>query len=251
MIQRILLTAALLMLIGNQAAFGEAKPDRAMKKVKKAISAEARAQKKADAWNWTKKDIVDEIRDLHTRVTWLKYMKEKHNIYIGRVRENIANLEFKKAEALKVREQLDPYLEEIVNRLAEFVGEDLPFLPDERERRLKFLKDSLNDYQIQLSEKLRRVFEALQVETTYGKMVSSIDTTLNLSGGDTQVTVLRLGRVAMFYLSLDGTQIGLWNDETKQWEPISEQFIRPIRRLLDMAERKRSVELTEIPLGAL
>ncbi len=242
---------ALLMLIGNQTAFGEANPDKAIRKVKKAISAEAKAQKKADEWNWTKKDILDEIRDLKTRVTWLQYMKEKHSIYIARVKENIANLEFKKMEALKVREQLDPYLEEVVDRLEEFVGKDLPFLPDERERRLKFLKDSLNDYQIHLSEKLRRVFEGLQVETMYGKMVSSTDTTLNLSGSDTQVTVLRLGRVAMFYLSLDGTQIGRWNDKTKQWEPIPEKFIRPIRRLLEMAERKRTVELTEIPLGAL
>lgn len=251
MIQRILVTMALLMLIGNQTAFGETNPDKAIQKVKTAISAEAKAQKKADEWNWTKKDILDEIRDLKTRVTWLQYMKEKHNIYIARVKENIANLEFKKMEARKVREQLDPYLEEVVGRLEEFVGKDLPFLPDERERRLKFLKDSLNDYQIQLSEKLRRVFEGLKVETMYGKMVSSTDMTLNLSGSDTQVTVLRLGRVAMFYLSLDGTQIGRWNDKTKQWEPIPEKFIRPIRRLLEMAERKRTVELTEIPLGAL
>lgn len=250
MIQRILLSMALLMLFGSQVAFGQS-PDSVQRKVSKAIDREAKAQKKADDWSWDKRDLVDEIRDLKTRVTWLQYQEEKHEIYIVRVKKNIADLEFKKAEALKVREQLDPFLEKVVTRLAVFVAEDLPFLPDERQRRISFLKDSLNDYQLLLSEKLRRVFEGVQVETLYGKMVTSTDTTLNLGGSDTQVSLLRLGRVAMYYLSLDGTQVGRWNDETKDWETLDEDFVRPIRRVLEMAERKRSVELIELPLGAL
>lgn len=250
MIPRVLLIVALLMLIGAPMAAGQT-PDQVHQKVSKAIDAEARAQKKADDWSWDKRDLIDEIRDLKTRITWLQYQEEKHDIYIKRVKQNIADLEFKKAEALKVREQLDPYLEEVVGRLKEFVSNDLPFLPDERDRRLRFLADSLNDYQLKMSEKLRRVFEGLQVETTYGRMFSSMDTTLNLSGSDTQVTLLRLGRVTMFYLSLDGTQIGRWNDETRQWEALPEKYIRPIRRGLEIAERKRSVELIDIPLGAL
>lgn len=250
MIQRILLSMALLMLFGSQVAFGQS-PDSVQRKVSKAIDREAKAQKKADDWSWDKRDLVDEIRDLKTRVTWLQYQEEKHEIYIVRVKKNIADLEFKKAEALKVREQLDPFLEKVVTRLAVFVAEDLPFLLDERQRRISFLKDSLNDYQLLLSEKLRRVFEGVQVETLYGKMVTSTDTTLNLGGSDTQVSLLRLGRVAMYYLSLDGTQVGRWNDETKDWETLDEDFVRPIRRVLEMAERKRSVELIELPLGAL
>lgn len=250
MIQRILLSMALLMLFGSQVAFGQS-PASVQRKVSKAIDREAKAQKKADDWSWDKRDLVDEIRDLKTRVTWLQYQEEKHEIYIVRVKKNIADLEFKKAEALKVREQLDPFLEKVVTRLAVFVAEDLPFLLDERQRRISFLKDSLNDYQLLLSEKLRRVFEGVQVETLYGKMVTSTDTTLNLGGSDTQVSLLRLGRVAMYYLSLDGTQVGRWNDETKDWETLDEDFVRPIRRVLEMAERKRSVELIELPLGAL
>jgi len=250
MIQKTLLTVALLLLIGVPMAIGQS-PDSVHRSVGEAIDAEAKAQKKADDWSWKKQDFIDEIRDLKYRVTWLQYQKEKHDIYIARVKENIADLEFKKAETLKVREQLDPYLEEVVNRLKAFVDNDLPFLPGERKRRLAFLTDSLNDYQLQLSEKLRRVFEGVQIETTYGRMFASNDTTLNLAGSDTQVTLLRLGRVGMYYLSLDGTQAGRWDDETQQWEALPENYIRPIGRGLDIAERKRSVELIDLPLGAL
>jgi len=250
MIQRVLLTAMLLMLIGSPVAIGQS-PEDVHQKVGKAIDVESRVQKRADDWSWDKEDLVLEIRDRKTRVTWLQYQKEKHRIYIQRVKENIADLQFKKAEALKVREQLDPYLEEVVGRLRSFVAADLPFLPEERELRLNHLTDSLNDYQLQLSEKLRRVLEGLQVETTYGRAFESIDTVLNLDGSDTQVTLLRLGRVTMYYVYLDGTQAGRWNPETLQWDTLPESFIRPIRRGLDIAERKRSVELIEIPLGAL
>ncbi len=70
MIQRVLLSMALLMLFGSQVAFGQS-PDSVQKKVLKAIDREAKAQKKADDWSWDKRDLVDEIRDLKTRVTWL------------------------------------------------------------------------------------------------------------------------------------------------------------------------------------
>lgn len=251
MVQKITLTLALLIFFAGQTALGQS-PKEVHQKVSKAIERESKAQKKADDWSWDKKDLIDELRDLKTRVTWLKYQKEKHNIYIKRVKQNIADLEFKKAEALRVREQLDPYLEQVVNQMDEFIQKDMPFLPEERQRRLNFLRENvLNNYQLEMSEKLRQVLEALQVETKYGSNVLSMDTTLDLSGADTQVTLLLLGRVAMYYLSLDGQHVGRWNGETRQWEELPEHFSRPIRRLLDMADRKRTVELIEIPLGAL
>jgi hypothetical protein len=251
MVQKITLSLALLIFFAGYTALAQS-PEEVHQTVSKAIERESKAQKKADDWSWDKKDMIDEIRDLKTRVTWLKYQKEKHTVYIKRVKQNIADLEFKKAEALRVREQLDPYLEQVVNQLDEFVKQDMPFLPEERQKRLRFLRENvLDNYQLEMSEKLRQVLEALQVETKYGSNVLSMDTTLNLSGADTQVTLLILGRVAMFYLSLDGSRVGQWNRETGQWEDLPQHFDRPIRRLLDMADRKRTVELIEIPLGAL
>jgi hypothetical protein len=251
MVQKIILTLALLMFLAGYTALAQS-PEEVHQRVSKAIEAEATAQKKADDWSWNKKDLIDQIRDLKTRVTWLKYQKDKHDVYIKRVKQNIADLEFKKAEALRVREQLDPYLEQVVNELDEFVKNDMPFLTEERQRRLTFLRENvLNNYQLEMSEKLRQVLEALQVETKYGSNVLSMDTTLNLKGADTEVTLILLGRVTMFYLTLDNAHVGRWDKETRQWEQLPDRFIRPIRRLLDIADRKRIVELIELPLGAL
>jgi hypothetical protein len=163
------------------------------------------------------------------------------------------DLEQKKADLNKLREQLEPYLENVIVRLEAFVDEDLPFLPEERQRRIAALKRSLNNYNLPLSEKLRRVFsEGLQIETEYGRMVETVeDQTLNINGTQTQVTIFRLGRVGMFYMSLDESQIGSYNAERQLWEPLDNDLTRSIKRGIDIGQRKRTAEIIDLPLGAL
>ncbi len=78
-------------------------------------------------------------------------------------------------------------------------------------RRIQFLRDSLDDYHLQLSEKLRRVFEALLVETEYGQNVSTSTQELMINGTPTQVTIFRLGRAALYYQTTDGSEVGIWD----------------------------------------
>ncbi len=249
MIKQVVLIASVLFLVVNQAAFG-ANTKKVEKKVKDAIQVESKAQAKADDWNADKDDLVNEIRDLQTRLTWLEYQKGKHKVYVQGLKENIAELEAKKLEARKLRENLEPYLDEVISRIETFIAQDMPFLEAERQQRLSFLHNTLNDYHLDLGEKLRRVFEALGVEATYGKMVTASDETLNIDGEDTEVTIFRLGRMAMYYQTLDKEKIGKWNFDSRQWEPMSKDFARQIRHAIEMAMRERSVQLIQLPLGA-
>ena len=256
MIKRILLTTALLMFLGslNVFVFGQEDPQDVHQKVSGAITTEQNAQNKADDWNAEKERILDEIRDLKYKVTWLQYRQEKNKIYIREAEENIKNLEFEKEEILTLRERLEPYLEEVVKRLESFIAEDLPFLPEERQKRLDNLWSSLNNYNVPLSEKLRRVLEeGLLIETQYyGQGIEAIeDETLNIGGNDTQVTLFRLGRLLLLYMSIDGTQIGIYNRETRQWEALPDNLTRNVSRILDIAQRRRTAEIVELPLGAL
>jgi len=250
MIRRIMLCTAVSLLMLQQGAFG-ATPKKVEKKMVKAIEVEAKAQVKSDDWNVDKDDLVNEIRELRTRLTWLKYQKAKHIIYVKGLNDNIATLEAKKLEARQLRENLEPYLDEVVARLEEFIIEDMPFSQEERQLRLSFLRNTLIDYQLDLGEKLRRVFEALGVEATYGKMVIATDEALNIDGTDTEVTIFRIGRMAMYYQTLDKEKIGKWNTVTKEWEPLSKDFSRQMRHAVEMANRERSVQLIQLPLGAI
>ena len=80
----------------------------------------------------------------------------------------------------RLRQGLEPYLDEVIERLAGFIEQDLDFLTEERNMRLQFISDSVNDYHITMSEKLNRVLEALTVETEYGRSVEVIPETLEI-----------------------------------------------------------------------
>jgi len=253
MIQRILLIMILLGFFAGHSALAQTDPQKVSDKVSQAIGTESNAQEKTDEWLWDKKDLIDEIRDLKISITWHQYRQEKNRIHIAGVKENIANLESATDEIHILRERLEPYLEDVVTRMEAFIESDLPFLADERQLRLQALKESLNNYNVSLSEKLRRVFaEGLQIETEYGLAVEAIeDQTLTINGNETEVIIFRLGRVLMVYRTLDGTQIGRWNHETKQWESLPESLNRNIRWALDIAQRKRTAEIVELPLGVV
>ena len=252
MVKRILLFSGVLLLMANVAAFAQADLERTENQMNSAIEREGKAQKKVDNWTVKKEDLVSEIRTIQTTNTWLNYQIQKYGLYINKLNREIALLNSKKLEARKVREGLEPYLEkEVLVRLEKFIASDLPFYKEVRDQGLKDARGTMNDPHSTLAEKLGQVLSILEIEANYGKEVGTSDVTLVIAGKETEVTVLRFGRVAMFYISLDGKKIGRWNDQTRAWEPLPKKFEREINRALQMARRERTIDLINIPVGAM
>lgn len=216
-----------------------------------AVTTEASAQKQYQAWADQKEGMAAEIRDMKAMDSWLEFQNRKYSKYIKKQKTVIAELNRRKEEAKRIRMELEPFLETVVDRLAQFVDEDLPFLGEERARRIQFLQASLDDYRLGLSEKLRRVFEALLVETEYGRTVSTTTQELDINGKPAQVSIFRLGRTALFYQTADGTGAGVWDRSTERWQPLDHGHVRTLRRAKDMADRKRAVELLDLPMGGI
>lgn len=252
MIKRILLSTAVLLLMTNFTAFAQADLERTENQMKSAIQREDQAQRKVEGWIAEKEDLVAEIRTIQTTNTWLDYQIQKYSIYINKLNKEIALLNTKKLEARKVREGLEPYLEnEVLVWLEQYIESDSPFYKAVRAQGVRDVKHTMNDPHSTLAEKLRQVLSVLEIEANYGKEVGTSDVTLIIDGKETEVTVLRFGRVAMFYISLDGKKIGRWNDQTRVWEPLPKGFGREINRALQMAKRERTIDLIYIPVGAM
>lgn len=215
-----------------------------------AVETEIAAQKEADAWSMEKQQVIGEIRQLKTRLEWLSYQNKKYAAYIATEKRAIEELERKDAKMRNLRKGLEPFLDKTIERLAGFVEEDLDFLQEEREQRLSFLKDSVNDYHLSMSEKLQRVLEALNVEAEYGRTIEVETRSLSLAEvGRVEADVLRVGRIAVIYRSLDGKRVGRMNPGTGGWEPVDETFSRAIRDTIEMARQQKSVELVDLPIG--
>lgn len=236
-------------LLVTTSALGSTQAKAVHEQATKAVAIEAKAQKQYQNWADLKAQESDEIREMKATDAWLEFQNRKYSRYVKKQEGVIAELKRRKEEAKRIKMELEPFLETIVNQLETFVNTDLPFLAEERTHRIQFLRDSLDDYHLELSEKLRRVFEALLIETEYGQNVSTSTQELMINEAPTQVTIFRLGRAALYYQTSDGSELGIWDKQSNSWKNLDPTYALTLHRATDMAERKRAVELLKLPLG--
>ena len=156
-IRAIPIAAFLLVLAGFQMAWAAGskpkaapEPEVVERAVKAAIVQGQKTQKKVEEFAPQRAALLGEISELKTRKRWLDHQVKKFSGYVRRQEETLAELERKRTELLKINRDLEPYLDELVNRLVDFIDQDLVFLEQERAKRTAFLKRSLGDYHLPL-----------------------------------------------------------------------------------------------------
>ena len=214
-----------------------------------AVKAEQEAGAEAEAWAGEREALRQEIRQAKGELKWLGRQNRRYENYIQRQEEAVSELERRRKELERIKVELEPYLDEVVDSLAAFIQSDLEFLAQERADRAAFLRRSLSDYHLGLSEKLRRVMEALIVEAGYGDGVEKAEAEIEIDGQRVWVDLLRVGRLALYYKTPDGRRLGWRPAGAADWSDLPAARGRDLSRALEMAQRRRAVELVNLPLG--
>ena len=221
-------------------------PDEPMRS---ALKEQQRVQEEVRTWSQEKRALVQEILSLRTEEKWLELQNEQYGAYVQQKEQAIARLKEQEEVARSLRKELEPYLVQVVDTLQAEVKSDLPFLGQERRDRLQFIDQSLTEYGVSLSERLRRVLEALSVEAGYGTSVEVTGREVKVQGTDTYAQVLRIGRVGLVYVTPDGQAAGMWNDRDQTWESLSPDAAREVQKAVDILQERRVAELVTLPLG--
>lgn len=145
-------------------------------------------------------------------------------------------------------EDLMPLMLRMVNTLERFIEADLPFALDERRARVDALKGTLGDGEASLTEQFRKVVEAYQAEVAYGRGLNSRRTQLDVDGSQQVVDTLRVGRVALFFLTLDGEQAAMWNPDTQRWDELPATERPAVRQGIRIARQNVAPELLTLPM---
>ncbi|MFP4285156.1 MAG: DUF3450 domain-containing protein [Desulfovermiculus sp.] len=219
--------------------------------VQEALQKQQAVQKEVQAWSEEKRALVQEILSMQTEKKWLELQNEQHAAYIEQKENSIDRLEEQEEVAKSLRMELEPYLSEVVDKLEARVEADLPFLPQEREDRLQFIEQSLTEYGVSLSERLRRVLEAVSVEAGYGTSVEVNDRELDIDGSPVQAQVVRLGRVGLLYVTPDGGSAGMWDRKEQEWKSLDQDRAKEVQKTVDIIQERRVAELVTLPLGQL
>ena len=159
------------------------------------------------------------------------------------------SLERQKLESLRIQKEILPFLQSVQARLESLVETDAPFLQKERNTRLKKLKHVMEDIDVSIAEKFRKIMEALTVEAEYGTTIEVYQEKIALGENEVLGNIFRLGRVSMFFLSLDKGSAALFNVAENQWVALDETYIPALEASVEMAAKRRPVELISLPLG--
>ncbi len=208
-------------------------------------------QQQEDAWAREKDDLVRRYRLAASRIEWLQEQQDARQRRVQAVEARVAELERRLREADRLEGSLQDTLQMILGRLEQSVHGSLPFLPQERAFRLQTLREDLARSDLVPAEKLRRLLEALQVETGYGSTVEVYQDKIEVDGVPVYADVLRLGRVALFWMTPDRKQGGVYDQGRSQWVAAGSGERRSIALAMDMAARVRPVELTDLPVGRI
>lgn len=144
--------------------------------------------------------------------------------------------------------ELLPLMQRMLDSLEQFVALDLPFLPEERGERIVQLRDLMLRADVSIAEKYRRLIEAYQIESDYGRTLEAWRGSLEQDDRIRVVDFLRLGRVMLFYQSLDGREQGVWDAQTQSWTALPKAYRRTMEQGMRMARQQQTPMMLRLPL---
>ncbi len=164
---------------------------------------------------------------------------------------DIHNFNASLKNAATLEKHLLPLLLRRVDTLEHFVSSDMPFRKAEREAHIQSLYALLERPDKTIADKFREVLASYQREEEYGRTLESYQQDFVLSGQEHVVDILRIGRIALLYLTKDGKQCGAWDSQVGQWRALeNELYLHSIRQGLRIARHQAAPELLIVPIPA-
>jgi predicted RNase H-like nuclease (RuvC/YqgF family) len=208
------------------------------------------AQQRIDEVSDRSRELLDAYRAELKLVEGLETYVEMLDRQLEGQRREVETLKASIGDVAVIERQILPLMSRMIDTLEEFVRLDLPFLLEERTRRVEKLRGLLGRSDVTVAEKCRRVFEAYQIETEYGRTIEAYKGKLVLGEGTFDADFLRIGRTALLYQTVGGEQLGYWDIPSGGWQPLEAV---PYRRLLEkglkVARQEVAPELITIPLN--
>ena len=148
----------------------------------------------------------------------------------------------------KTNQRIVPFMLRMIDGLENFIQLDLPFLQAERKSRLDNLKITMDRGDVSTSEKFRLIIEAYKTELEYGRTIESYRDNILIEGIETSADFLRIGRIALTYLTVDGSKGGYWDTNTSSWEEATSSIKRSTADALKVASKQAPPALIKIPV---
>lgn len=204
-----------------------------------------KSQLKIDNLADEKSQMLAKYRELLRQTDSLRTYNDQLEKLVSSQKKELRSIDEQLFNIENTQREIVPLMLKMIETMVQFVELDLPFLPEERQQRIVQLQTLMERADVTIAEKYRRILEAYQVEIEYGRTIEAYQGDLIV--GDTARTVdfLRIGRVSLYYLTLDGLEAGIWNN--KQWQRLDNRYRAAIEQGLKVAKKQLPPDLLVLP----
>lgn len=216
----------------------------------KADSAAAESQKRISKLaDETARDL-QRFRVATQRLESLEIYNRQLSKLIDSQNDEIQSVKRQTEEIEAIETGVLPLMITMTDTLGKIVTSDLPFLSEERENRVTNLRELIDRADVTAGEKYRRIMEAYLIEVDYGRTIEAYRGELPENQGVRTVDFLRIGRIGLYYQTLDGEESGRWNPGKESFEILESGARRQIQLGIRVARKQSPPELLSLPINA-
>lgn len=215
------------------------------------LATERATQEQLDDWAVQRSALQTRWDAAQAQVRYLEQRAALQRERVAALEAAGRELDRRLQESQRLETSLEDTLLAILERLADAVGRDLPFLPEERARRLETVRRELSDPAATPADKLRRVLEAVLIEARYGGACEIYQDRIAVAGEELTVDLLYVGRLGLFWLTPDAARGGAWDSAERAFGELHGRELEAVRRASEMAFRRRPAAVQPLPLGRI
>ncbi|MBU2871321.1 DUF3450 domain-containing protein [Colwellia sp. E2M01] len=210
----------------------------------------AKSQAKVNSIYEQTQDIIAEYRNTVDEAEVLRGYNDHVQRMVDDQEANLASLQKQIDGVDKVKQGVVPLMYDMIASLEEFIKLDVPMNLERRLERVANLNVVMNDSNVTTSEQFRLVLEAYEIEAGYGTIFDAYQGEIDLGGRSLTADFVHMGRVAFVAQSLDAKHSWLWNNETRSWEELGDDYLKPVTDAIRMARKQLPMNLTKLPVFA-
>lgn len=194
------------------------------------------------------RSLTDQYRAVNKEVDGLRVYNRLMTAQVQGQQASLDDISLSMDQVDVINRQIFPLMERMIDGLEQSVSLDIPFLLDEREKRIAALQETMSRSDVSVAEKFRKVMEAYQIELDYGSSAEWYKKSLEIDGGVRDYNMLRIGRIGLYFQSDDSQITGMWDASAGDYVVLGNEHRNEIRKGLRMARQLIAPELLLIPL---
>jgi hypothetical protein len=224
--------------------------DSALDKGVERIEGAQKAQYAIDNVDNQTRSAEREYRGVLKEVEGLTVYIEQLNKQLSAQDTEMVQIEYSIRQVTLIERQITPLMLRMIEAIDLFVMADVPFLKNERIERVEKLKSLMGRSDVTVAEKYRKVMKAYQTEMDYGRTIESYRGEIEIAGTMREVDFLRTGRISLVFKTLDGKELGVWNNKTKSFENLDPDYKSNVLKGIRIAREQTAPGLIKIPVTA-